>query len=389
MTKLRPSILRAKLPVNGCTDLVTLPFKGLNLLSECGFISYSAVKTHPTEYAQLYLRHVKPTAMLGGVVELQPLGNSPSLGRLEGLVQRSDPVGVEVIQHHPDHFSFRIGLIHKPSHLIGKVLHGAMLRHCYVSPAPLGLKEHKQVPGAASLVLVVISLRSAWLGWQAHSLLCHQLFIGLVKAYLGALGVVRLLIQVQHFLHGGHELRAYRWNAPLLFLPRPQFCFFKTWRTVSGEIESAKPNSTTFPASRRKVQRAWPWGGSLQATAMRWACCLPLSLMPFPGRGRSLRALWRPSSTKRLRTRPTVALPVFRALATSWSVSSSWALSKIRARVSLRAEEFPFRMSWSNCSRSSSVKSTMYLIAGMSGTSFFGNYVHSIPVIRLYQNHLD
>ena len=37
-------------------------------------------------------------------------------------------------------------------------------------------------------------------------------------------------------------------------------------------------SSTSLSASRRRLQRACPWGGSLQAKAMRRASCLPSSL---------------------------------------------------------------------------------------------------------------
>jgi hypothetical protein len=36
--------------------------------------------------------------VLGSVVELQPLGNAPGLGRREGLVEGRWPVGVQIVQ---------------------------------------------------------------------------------------------------------------------------------------------------------------------------------------------------------------------------------------------------------------------------------------------------
>ena len=36
-------------------------------------------------------------------------------------------------------------------------------------------------------------------------------------------------------------------------------------------MEDANPNSTTFPAKRRRVQWSWPSGAGRQANAIRWA----------------------------------------------------------------------------------------------------------------------
>ena len=76
-------------------------------------------------------------------------------------------------------------------------------------------------------------------------------------------------------------------------------------------MDGAKPNSTTFPAKRRSVQRPRPSGGVLHATAITWASCFPLSFRRCPGLGCSLRACSSPSSTRRLRILPTVAVATY------------------------------------------------------------------------------
>ena len=47
--------------------------------------------------------------------------------------------------------------------------------------------------------------------------------------------------------------------------------FLRRWRTPSWDMEGVSPNSTTWPAKRRRVQCSCPSGGSEQARAMRWA----------------------------------------------------------------------------------------------------------------------
>ncbi len=71
-------------------------------------------------------------------------------------------------------------------------------------------------------------------------------------------------------------------------------------------------------ASRRNVQRPRPSGGAVQASAIRWAPCAPSSFLAYirlpPRYGLSAAAM--PSSTKRCRTRCTVATPAPTAEAT-------------------------------------------------------------------------
>ncbi len=78
---------------------------------------------------------------------------------------------------------------------------------------------------------------------------------------------------------------------------------------VSRAILEANFNATTLSANNCSVQRARPRGGVLHAMATRSASCLPVNMGPCPRRGRSVRQP-KPSSTKRLRVRSTVANPV-------------------------------------------------------------------------------
>jgi hypothetical protein len=326
--------------------------------------------------------------MLGCIVELQPPGDSPRLGRLEGLVQRSDPMGVQIIQHYPDYLSFWIDLIHQPLHLVGKVLRRATFCYFQVPPGLLRLKEHEQVACPITLVLVVVPFRPPWLDGLDRARIFNQLLTGLIQAHLGTLRVVGFFVQVQHILHTGHKLGAHLRNAPLLPLPGLKFAFFRSLRTCSWEMDSTISNSTTLSANNRKLQRACPSGGALQAMAMIWACCLPSSSWGLPQRGRSSSAS-SPSSTNRLRVRCTVARQMPTASAMCSSLKPSWALSKTCARLSLRAEQLPRRVMPSKNSLSSLLRSTLYLIFGMSEGSPVKNYPQTTPIPKSCQNYVD
>src|SRR5512134_1956427 len=275
---------------------------------------------------------------------------------------------VEIVHHYTDQFSFRIAFIYQPLHLMRKVTLGPMPGHFNVTPACLRLTEYEKVACAVALVLIIKALNLPRCWWQSLSNLLGQLLACFIKVYFRPLRVIRLFIQVKHLFHSCDKLGIHLRYAPLLFLPRLKLVFFSMRRTDSRENDSVNSNSTTLPASNRNVQWLCPCGALLQVKAMIWACCLPVSFGLAPGLGRSLSAS-NPCSTNLLRVRSAVATPTSSAAAIWSSVRPSAALSKIRALVTLRAEGLPRRMNWSSCSRSSALKSTMYVLAGNWDTS--------------------
>ena len=127
---------------------------------------------------------------------------------------------------------------------------------------------------------------------------------------------------------------------------------------VSTEIFSTKPSSTTLSASKRTVQWSCPSGAGLQATAIRWAVCRPDSALRRCCWTCSCKTASNPPWAKRRRTLATVAWHTSRASARA-AVLQPWAdLSRMRARVSVRALALPRRTKVSRVVRSSSVKVT-------------------------------
>src|SRR5262245_43014365 len=310
-------------------------------------------------YVDTHLGHVQPTPVLGSVMQLQLPGNPSRLGRLERFVQRRDLMRIEIVQHDPNHAGFWVAFVHQPLHLVGEVDPRTLLRHMHMAPAGLRFHEEKKVARAVALVFVITALRLPWLGGQRLPALCDELLVGFIKVDLRPLSIIGRCVDFQHVFHGGDELRTHLWNTPLLLQPRLEVTFFNTRRTLSYEYDSAKPRATTRSASRCKVQRLRPSGAPLQASAIRRASAFSSSFGRVPGRGRSASAP-SPSSTKRWRRRSTVARPTERAAAMAWSSQPSAALSRIRARVTLRVACVPLCRSCSSCSRSSSPSVTRY-----------------------------
>src|SRR4029450_2060888 len=353
-----------KLPVNGRPGGIAGSFRGGQFPFQhcCG--GDAPVQALPSQDTEFDLSHVEPTAMLGRIVKLQLLANAVRFRRGKSLIERGGLVDVEIIQHYPDHLGLGVALIDQPLHRVGKILHRSLLRYRYVPPPGLGLDEEKEITGAVAFVFIIIARGLSGLGRQGLAGLSNQLFTALIKIDLRALRIIGLGIQVQHVFHGRHKLPAHLRQTPLLMLPGLEGVFLRIWRTVSRAIESTKPNSTAWSASNCRVQWGWPVGAGVQATAMRWASCLPLSLHRPPGRGRSLSAS-KFSSTKRWRVRSTVATPTLSARVISSSVRPSSAWSKMRARVSLRALPLPRWIRCSNVVRSSAVSSTTYFFFGI------------------------
>ena len=171
-------------------------------------------------------------------------------------------------------------------------------------------------PDALPPVLVVLPQRNSGPGRQRWPRISQQLGRGLVEADHRPSGVIGFGVEVQQVLHVGHELRAHLGNAPFLLLPGLESVFLRRLRTPSWDMEDANFNSTTLPASRRRVQWSCPAGGGLQARAIRWASPRSSSFRRRLAWGRSFRTPANPSSVKRCLTRYTVPRATSRASAT-------------------------------------------------------------------------
>ena len=101
---------------------------------------------------------------------------------------------------------------------------------------------------------------------------------------------------------------------PIFLQVRLERVFFRARPTVLKCARSTISRSTTAFASRRMVQRAWPAGGSEQASAISWAWPSPSKIGAIGGVQRFLRASTAssPASTSLTRTRVTMLRLVVR-----------------------------------------------------------------------------
>src|ERR1044072_4536183 len=196
--QLNTSISNRELPINRCSLSIAALLVCPNFSLKHFFIPNSTIKTLPLQYAQLYLRHIQPRAVLGRRMKLQLLGDAPSLRRLECLIKRGYLVRVEIIQHYSYHLCLRVSLIYQPFHLMREVYFGSSLGYCNVTPTSLRLTDHKQVARAIALVLIVIALKSASFARKSSARFLNQLLVGLVKVYFRAPFIIGFSIQVQN-----------------------------------------------------------------------------------------------------------------------------------------------------------------------------------------------
>src|SRR3954447_9684393 len=269
--QLLASILRCKPPLYARTSLVACPLPCAALPSQRLLVRDAPTEALTAQHRELDLHLVQPRAVLGRVVELQLGSDAPRLCWLERLVERCRGVGIEVVEHYPHLLGPRVVLVHQRSHLPSEVHGRATLAHVEVAPSRLRLEDGEQVGRAPALVLVVVSGRTTELGRQGGALLGHHLVGYLVEADHRALRIVALLVEVEHVLHAPDELRADLGDAPLPFQPRFEVPFLSVLLTVSSEISSATPSSSSLSANSRMLQRllAASSGGSEQAKATR------------------------------------------------------------------------------------------------------------------------
>ena len=139
---------------------------------------------------------------------------------------------------------------------------------------------------------------------------------------------------------------------------------------VLGEMLGTKPNSTAFCASKRTVQWSCPSGEGLHATAIRWAVCRPDSALRRCCCTLSCKTASTPPWAKRCRTLVTVAWHTSNASVSAAVLQPSADLSRMRARVRVRALALPRWTKVSRVSRSSLVKATAGGW-GITGSPFF------------------
>jgi hypothetical protein len=270
--------------------------------------------------------------MLGGVAPIQLPQQATGLHRRKGFVQSSRRMRIQVVQDYADHGRLREVHVYQLLHTIREILRGTPVGDLDVPPSLQGLKQHEQITRALPAILIIVPEQLTRYHWQGLARLADQLVRTLVNTDDRILWVLGLSVQAEKLCHAPDKFRAHCGHTPFLLLPWLAHVLFRVRRTVSSEIDSTMSSSTSVSARSCIVQHGRSSGGALHARAIRKASGLPANLRRPPGRGRSASAASRPSSTKRLRGRSTVAVPMWRACAMTSSGVPVCAWSRMCAR---------------------------------------------------------
>ena len=89
-----------------------------------------------------------------------------------------------------------------------------------LAPGAMRVEEDEQVGRSIALIFAIVALKLARLGYNRLPHFTDELDRRLVETDDRALGIGRLLIQVEHILHAGDEFTVHPRNAPHLPAPR-------------------------------------------------------------------------------------------------------------------------------------------------------------------------
>ena len=112
------------------------------------------------QHANLDFYHVQPAGMLGDVVELQAVQQSPGFGRREGLIKCAGRVGRQIVQHDTDALRFGKVDVHEFLHAGREVNGGAAIGDFDLAPGPMHVEEDEQIGGAIALCGATIKMRT-------------------------------------------------------------------------------------------------------------------------------------------------------------------------------------------------------------------------------------
>ena len=248
-------VLGSEPPVNSGPSRVPLRHAGSDGSFQVVLVGVASAQAGPGQHAELDLRHIQPASVLGSVVELQPLGNAPGL-RPPGRSRKARPSDGCSELSKTSRITGTSGYASSTSQRIWWAK-SCMVRRFVIATwrqPRRGSQARNRLRVPRPLVFVVLTPRPPGLCWQRFPDVGQQLGAGLVKTDHRPLRIVGLGVEIQHVLHGRHELSTYLGDAPLFLEPRLERVFFSRRRTVSGDKDSTNPNSTTLPARARMVQ---------------------------------------------------------------------------------------------------------------------------------------
>ena len=130
-------------------------FPGDNLFGDEVLAVDATAQALPVHDADLDFRHVQPTAVFGGVVELHSLQQPSGFRRLESFIEGGPAMGVQVVQHQTRLKGVWIAHVQDLAQTESPVNHRAPLTHEYFPPTAERLNEQNLTAHTFPFVLMV------------------------------------------------------------------------------------------------------------------------------------------------------------------------------------------------------------------------------------------
>src|SRR6266446_5337652 len=125
--ELYTSILGGKLPVHTLVTRIAPLLPCAGFIAQCLNVWNPSIQALAGEGTQFNFGNIEPAAVFGGMVHLKPFEKLPSLLGRKGLIERADPMRIEVITHQAYPRGFWVAALKQVSDLMGPV-HGGPVR---------------------------------------------------------------------------------------------------------------------------------------------------------------------------------------------------------------------------------------------------------------------
>ncbi len=180
--------------------------------------------------------------MLGRVVELQPSRQFTGLLCWKGFIQRRHFMGIQIVQHHPDHRRVRIKFSDM-LHAVREFDFGPPRGDVHLPKTAFRFADHHQIADAFPFIAGVIAGRLTGLRRERLADFRNELLRTFVETHNRAQRIVGFFIKVQHVFHRRDKFSTHLGNAPLLLLPGFESVFLK----ADGWFHSCNGRHTLIP----------------------------------------------------------------------------------------------------------------------------------------------
>src|SRR5215831_4653750 len=121
MAQLCSSVCRCETPLYPAGLIVSRPLPRGGFCAQLGHRTDSSIQTLTAQGGRFDFGHVEPATIAGRVMDLQTPRQTVRFRSREGLVERRDAVGIEVIAHQLHLARIRVVLVQQPLYLLSPV----------------------------------------------------------------------------------------------------------------------------------------------------------------------------------------------------------------------------------------------------------------------------